>query len=377
MKNLAATVLLVVFFVFLSIVPLHAADYKYNQTKDLVGLVRNAGGLIQDKGEAAFPEFKQEGSEWKNDKMYLFVVDADGNMVFHPDVSIQGGNQINMKDINGKPVIKGIIDEVNSNPNGEGWMHYQWPNPGTIFASWKSTFAKKVVAPSGKGYIVCSGLYNMKVEEDFVVDMVNRAVALIEKEGKAAFDKLHDKSTQFVILGTYIFVDTPEGVEIVNGGFPDVEGKNILDHKDPTGKYLTREIIATALNKGSGWVDYMWPRPGETTPSKKHSYVKMAEYNGEKFAVGAGVYVEPETPATSEKAESVTGKLMVLEFKSGEKAAGEVVRETKDSIYLVNPDGSMEVSFPRDKIVKTRKPTEAELAKIKGVLAAKDKKTSP
>ena len=34
------------------------------------------------------------------------------------------------------------------------------------------------------------------------------------------------KSTRFFDLGTYVFVLDPSGVELVNGAFPELEGKN-------------------------------------------------------------------------------------------------------------------------------------------------------
>lgn len=350
------------------------SDYKYQETRDVVKTVRNAAGLIAAKGEGAFGDFKKEGSRWRHGDTYVFVLDTAGNMLAHPDPALEGKNQIDMKDVNSKPVIKGIIEATASNSNkNEGWYHYQWPEPGTIFSSWKSTFAKRITAPSGKTYVVCSGVYNARTEDIFLINAVDEAVALIEREGRRAFDTLRDKSSRFVFLGTYIFVDTPEGIEMMNGGFPDIEGKNLLDYKDPSGKYLTREIINTALNQGSGWVDYLWPRPGEIKPSKKHTYVKKAVYASETFAVGAGAYLDTGSAAVEEEPEDITGRLMVLELKSGSLAAGEILRETKDSIFLEHPDGSMEVSFPRSIIVKIRKPTEKEMEKIKNGLAGNQK----
>jgi hypothetical protein len=340
-------------------------DYKYRETKDLVSLVRDAAGVITIKGEAAFPDFKKQPSPWRQGGTYVFVLDTAGNMVVHPDPALEGKNELDMKDVNGKAVVKGIIEATSSDLNrNEGWFHYQWPEPGTIFSKWKSVFAKRVVAPSKKVYIVCSGMYNPNMEEAFLVNAVDSAAALIEKEGPGAFDALRDKSSQFVFLGTYIFVDTPEGIEVVNGGFPDVEGKNLFDYKDPNGKYLTRELVDTALNKGSGWVDYLWPKPGEVKASKKHTYVKKAVYGDKAYAVGAGAYIKDESADAEQGAEDISGQLMILELKSGDLAAGKIIREAGNSIFLQNPEGTMEVSFPRDKVVKIRKPTEKELEKI-------------
>ena len=347
-----------------------SSDYKYRETKELVSLVRDAAGVVQTKGEDAFPGFKKEGSPWRHGDVYIFVLDPAGNTLVHPDPSLEGSNQIGLKCVNGKPIIKGIIEATASDSNrNEGWFYYQWTEPGTIFSAWKSTFVKRVVAPSGKAYVICSGLYNPKVEDIFIINAVNAAVALIEKDGPKAFDTLRDKTTQFFFLGTYIFVDTPEGVEIVNGGFPDVEGKNILDYKDPEGKYLTRDIIDVATKKGSGWVDYMWPKPGETKPSKKHTYVKKAVYGTSIYAVGCGAYLKNETDVPEKTDEDISGQFMILELKGGGLTAGHITRETPDSIFMTNVDESMEVSFPRGRIAKIRKPTAKELEKLNKSLA--------
>lgn len=74
---------------------------------------------------------------------------------------------------------------------------------------------------------------------------------------------------------------------------PELETKSILDIKDTNGKAFMREFIETAKNKGSGWVDYMWPRPGQKNPARKMSYIKRAKLpSGEAVLVGAGIYVK-------------------------------------------------------------------------------------
>ncbi|MEI8349311.1 MAG: cache domain-containing protein [Candidatus Omnitrophota bacterium] len=297
MKKLAELAVRVFLFIFLFSLPAHSAedlsDYQYKTTKDLVSLVRNAAGLVTSKGEAAFTEFKKEGSAWRHGNLYIFVLDTDGNMLVHPDPALSGKNEIDLKDINNKPIIKNILEVATGYDNkGEGWFHYQWPEPGSIFPMWKTTFAKRCVAPSGKTYVIGSGLYNMKIEKCFIISAVDDAVALIEKEGKNAFPVLRDKSGPFLFMNIYIFVDDPKGVELVNPAFPNVEGKNLMDYQDSTGKLLVQEYIALALNKGLGWIDYMWPKPGESTLSRKHAYVRKAVYNNETFIVGSGAYLE-------------------------------------------------------------------------------------
>jgi hypothetical protein len=153
-------------------------------------------------------------------------------------------------------------------------------------------------------------------------------------------------------------------VEVVNGGFPDIEGKNILDYKDPDGKYLTRDIINTAATKGSGWVDYLWPKPGETKPSRKHTYVRKAVYGGNTYAVGSGAYIRDES-AADEDTGNILGQFVMLELTDGILTGGRMTRETAGSVFLASSDGSAEVWFPRSKIANIRKPTDSELEKLR------------
>jgi len=268
-----------------------SSAYQYKETQDLVSLVKDAAILIKNQGEVVFPEFKKAESKWRHGDIYVFILDTQGTMLVHPDPALEGKNQIGLKDVNNKPIIKGLIKEA-ANKRGEGWFHYQWPEPGSIFPLWKSTFVKQATAPSGKSYIVGSGLYNMKMEKEFIVAVVNAAAALIEKEGRRAFPAIRDRSGPFTFLDTYVFIDNPAGVELVNGAFPNVEGRNLMDYKDSTGKYLVREYITVALTRGSGWVDYLWPKPGQSVPSKKHTYVRKVKYGDEVFIVGSGAYLE-------------------------------------------------------------------------------------
>lgn len=58
---------------------------------------------------------------------------------------------------------------------------------------------------------------------------------------------------------------------------------------DPTGKALFVHFVNLPRNTGEGWVDYMWPKPGEKTPRKKPSYIYRIP--GTELFVGAGLYV--------------------------------------------------------------------------------------
>jgi cytochrome c len=122
--------------------------------------------------------------------------------------------------------------------------------------------------------------------------LVDKAVALIEKKGKDAFPEFKKKGGEWFKGDAYIFVGDMKGKNLVNAAFPELEGKNTIDLKDANGKPIVQSFIDLLKTKKSGWVDYMWPKPGQTKPSKKVTYVKKAKLGKESVYVGAGYYTE-------------------------------------------------------------------------------------
>jgi methyl-accepting chemotaxis protein len=60
---------------------------------------------------------------------------------------------------------------------------------------------------------------------------------------------------------------------------PALDGKDLTENKDPTGKRLFVEFVKAvkAGKDGAGFVDYRWPKPGLEEPVRKISYVKLYE----------------------------------------------------------------------------------------------------
>jgi len=268
------------------------SEYQYQDTENLVTLVREAAALVEKNGEEAFSQFKTEGSKWWKGETYIFVVDTEGNMLVHTDPKLEGKNQMGLRDVNGKPIIKWFIDEVSSyEGETEGWSHYLWPKPGDIFPIWKTTFVKLATATSGKKYIVGSGVYNMSIERTFIEDEVKDAARLIESKGTDAFSELRDPAGDFIFQNVYVFVINQDGTELVNPTFRHLEGTNVMDLKDIEGKYLIQAMFDLLRTQDSGWIDYNWPKPGESRSEKKSSFVMKANLGETWVLVGSGVYL--------------------------------------------------------------------------------------
>ncbi|MCW4022969.1 MAG: cache domain-containing protein [archaeon] len=132
--------------------------FSENMEKSTKQLVTEAVALIEEKGESAFPDFREQGSKWLEGDEYIFVWQTDGiRRVYPPDVTGEGQNMTLLTDFNGKPIGQIFIDVALSN-DGEGWIDYQWPKPNETEPSSKKTFIKLAVYEDQK-YLVGSGFY--------------------------------------------------------------------------------------------------------------------------------------------------------------------------------------------------------------------------
>ena len=303
--------------------------YEHGETRELVALVNEAAELVRAGGEAAFSDFSVDNSRWRQGERYLFVLDPEGNMLVHPDPTLKGRNELDLKDINGKPIIRGLIAAATTFADKpEGWYHYEWPVPGAILPRWKSSYVRLVSAPSGRNYIVGSGIYNDRMERAFVVDAVSDGVGQIEKNGRAAFPLFHDPKGPFLIKDAYLFVLDMNGVLLVNPAFPNLEGRDLLEVKDTQGKHLVREMLEMAQTRGSGWVDYMWPKPGECVSTQKSTYLSKAKLGEQWVVVACGVYLTDapkEIPAT--------GKMSAPELMALVREGAAVLEEQGEKAY--------------------------------------------
>jgi len=304
-------------------------SYEYKETRELMALVTDATELVRTKGEAALSEFRVSGSRWRQGETYIFVLDPKGNMLVHPDPALEGKNELDLKDTNGKPIIRGLLGAAMTVPGKpEGWYHYEWPVPGGLLPRWKSSYVRLVTAPSGHRYVVGSGTYNDQMERTFVVDAVKAAVGQIEKQGTAAFPLFHDPTGPFIAKDAYIFVFDRNGIDLVNPGFPNLEGRNLLDLKDAQGKPLIREMFKVVETSGSGWVDYMWPKPGENVSTQKSAYVSKAKMGDQWVLVGSGVYL-----ADAPKAAPVAKKMTAPELMTLVRDAAAVFEQQGEQAY--------------------------------------------
>lgn len=117
--------------------------------------------------------------------------------------------------------------------------------------------------------------------------LVEKAAVFYKEKGKdKAFAEFSNPKGQFSKGDLYIFVVDMKGMTLAHGGNPKLVGKDMSELKDADGKFFMKEIIKTAKEKGSGWVDYKWANPTTKKVDPKTTYVKKVD----DYAFGCGVY---------------------------------------------------------------------------------------
>ncbi|MDL2355286.1 MAG: cache domain-containing protein [Pseudomonadota bacterium] len=119
------------------------------------------------------------------------------------------------------------------------------------------------------------------------------AVALVEKGAlfmrhhgmDQMINKINTHDPEFHAGALYLAMFGMDGIAVAHPTTALI-GKNLLDVPDADGKLFRREMIALALGKGSGWVEYKFMNPVSGKVELKTTYVLRVG----DVALEAGIY---------------------------------------------------------------------------------------
>ncbi len=97
----------------------------------------------------------------------------------------------------------------------------------------------------------------------------------------------------------YFWINDTTPTMVMHPIKPQLDGKDLSGFQDPNGKRLFVEFVRVCQEKGQGFVDYLWPKPGHDEPVPKLSFVKLFKPWG--WIVGTGVYLESAEAAVQER----------------------------------------------------------------------------
>lgn len=111
--------------------------------EEAIAMVKKGVAFVKANGkEKAFAEFSNMKGQFIDRDLYVMVYDMEGNNKAHgSNPKLIGKNLLEIKDADGKFIVKGLIEVANK---GKGWFDYKWPNAATKAVEPKSTYVEKV-----------------------------------------------------------------------------------------------------------------------------------------------------------------------------------------------------------------------------------------
>lgn len=120
--------------------------------------------------------------------------------------------------------------------------------------------------------------------------LVKKAIEMSKADGiDATLKAIGDPKGPFAKGDLYIWAGSTKATKMTAHPYkPKLVGRDLTLFKDVKGKQFFNEFVKVANEKGSGWVDYYWPKPGSKKPVPKTSFVEKVP--GQDMYFGCGVY---------------------------------------------------------------------------------------
>lgn len=108
---------------------------------------------------------------------------------------------------------------------------------------------------------------------DEALAMIKGAAKALAADKASALAAFTAGKAPFKEKDLYVFCGDTSGKYTAHGAKADLVGKSMRDGADAAGMKVGEALYSTAVAGEYKTVEYMWPRPGATEPSKKVSYV--------------------------------------------------------------------------------------------------------
>ena len=210
------------------------------------------------------------------------------------------------------------------------------------------------IATAGLAAITCYCLANQRYlilaeKEAKTRDLLDAAYSVLSRfyrlENEGQLSQAEAQSRALEILQSmrydqtnYFWVNDMHPSMVMHPTNPALDGKDLSDFKDPTGKLVFVDMVKGVREHQSGFVFYMWPKPGSDKPVPKLSYVKGFSPWG--WVLGTGIYIDDVNAtwlATARRAGGLAAACLLVLFalsfalaNSISRRLGSIVERMKD-----------------------------------------------
>jgi cytochrome c len=142
----------------------------------------------------------------------------------------------------------------------------------------------------GLSVLTCTGVLaqdkESREQDAKVKALVEKGVALVKDKGKeAALREINKLKGPFVKGEIFLFAVSLKNEDLGGGA----KSSHLVRGKDLSGLPFIRKMTKIAKEKGSGWIEYKWPKPGSETPTLKRTYFMRVP--GQDFLIAGGYYL--------------------------------------------------------------------------------------
>jgi methyl-accepting chemotaxis protein len=113
----------------------------------------------------------------------------------------------------------------------------------------------------------------------------------------------------------YFWINDMRPTMIMHPMKPELDGQDLTDYKDPEGNRLFVAFVDTVKKHQSGFVTYLWPKPGFSQPVRKVSYVVGFAPWG--WVLGSGIYLDDVDAAFQREVKSSLAVLAAIVAATG------------------------------------------------------------
>ena len=287
--------------------------------------VRCAAMLLESDGYFAM-DMLEGDARWTDGGHYVYVLDMMGNQVMSGSRVRVNGRALHEWGGRGPDNRFDGRDMVDMGGTfGESYLYYQSFNPVTGAYQAKVGFLKRVVAQGvpllvGSGYYVgpeqaasgpgCADNYvaaaAVRTQAD-IPAFVQCAAEYVMEHGEEEARRAFNEDERWKSGPTYVFVDglQPSGEDSQTHVFPPEpsrEGSVWGTSIDGFGNDYFYELYRILSVVDEGWIYYAFNNPATGLRQPKSSYVIEIDWNGERAAIGAGIYAR-DFPGTCDPSE--------------------------------------------------------------------------
>ncbi len=127
----------------LALLSSHVMATEGGTAAEATAMVKKAIAYQKANGpDKTFAEIQNPGGAFRDRDLYVSVIDMSGKYYAQgANPKMVGKNLIDLKDVDGKFIIKSIIEVAST--KGSGWVDYKWANPSSGAIEQKSSYVEK------------------------------------------------------------------------------------------------------------------------------------------------------------------------------------------------------------------------------------------